>query len=389
MKHSSIGRKTGGLYTISIIGFFATLHVALPSYFNSSFLSTLTEAKNVSLIYGLVALVSIVGLLSMNTVLRKWGNYTTSLSLIIIQMAVFAGIIFADSVYIVAPLFVLGLSITALIGFTLDIFLEKNTDVNHTGGIRGTYMTTLNAAWILSPILGGALIVGTSYANVYLAGLAFLFPLAYLIHKNFSTFVDRPYPDISVRGTFQAVIRNADMIKIFVTNIVLQTFYAWMTVYTPLYMAKLGFSWYEISIIFTIMLIPFVLLEYPLGKLADRKWGEKEMLAIGFIIMGATTCAIAFFDYKSFVWWVILLFITRIGAATAEMMIETYFFKKVPPGDSEMLGMFRVTRPISFFIAPLITLVGLIYVAEAHLFIILGVLCLVTLFPILRLRDTN
>lgn len=389
MKHLGTSKRTHTLYTISVIGFFATLHTALPSYFNSSFLSTLTEAKNVSLLYGLVALVSIVGLLSMNTILRKCGNYATSLWLIVIQMAIFTGIIFADSVYVVAPLFVAALSIMTLIGFTLDIFLEKDTDVNHTGGIRGTYMTVLNAAWILSPLIGGALIVGNSYTNVYLAGLAFLFPLVYLVHKNFSKFVDPHYPDVSVRSTFQNIIRNADLVKIFLVNIVLQTFYAWMTVYTPLYMLKLGFSWYEISIIFTFMLLPFVLLELPLGKLADKKWGEKEMLAIGFIIMGSATCAITFFDYKHFVFWAILLFVTRVGAAMAEMMIETYFFKKVDTSDSEMLGMFRVTRPISFFVAPLITLVGLIYVQESQLFVILGILCLITLFPILRLRDTN
>ena len=387
--HRSTSRKTSTLYTISIIGFFATLHTALPSYFNSSFLSTLTEAKNVSFLYALVALVSIVGLLSMNTILKRWGNYATSLTLIIVQMAIFAGIIFADSIYVVAPLFVAALSIMTLIGFTLDIFLEKDTDVSHTGGIRGTYMTTLNAAWILSPLMGGALIASNLYANIYLAGLAFLFPLAYLVHKNFSKFVDPAYPDVSVRSTFQNVIRNADLVKIFLINIVLQTFFAWMTVYTPLYMSKIGFSWYEISIIFTIMLLPFVLLELPLGKLADKKWGEKEMLAIGFIIMGVTTCVFTFFPYKSFLLWAFLLFMTRVGAAMAEMMIETYFFKKVDKNDSEMLGMFRVTRPISFFVAPLITLIGLIYVEESQLFVILGILCMITLFPIMRLRDTN
>lgn len=388
-KHRGTPRKTSALYTISIIGFFATLHTALPSYFNSSFLSTLTETKNVSLLYSLVSLVSIVGLLSMNTILRRWGNYATSLTLIIVQMAVFAGIIFADSIYVVAPLFVAALSIMTLIGFTLDIFLEKDTDVRHTGGIRGTYMTTLNAAWILSPMLGGALIIGVSYTNIYLAGLAFLFPLVYLVQKNFSKFVDPAYPDTTVLSTFQKVIKNADLVKIFLINTVLQTFFAWMVVYTPLYMSKIGFSWYEISIIFTIMLLPFVLLELPLGKLADRKWGEKEMLAVGFIVMGVATCAFTFFPYKSFVLWAFLLFVTRVGAAMAEMMIETYFFKKVDKNDSEMLGMFRVTRPLSFFVAPLITLVGLIYVEEAELFVILGILCLITLFPILRLKDTN
>ena len=84
-----------------------------------------------------------------------------------------------------------------------------------------------------------------------------------------------------------------------------------------------------------------------------------------------------------------MLFITRVGAAIAEVMIETYFFKKVDDKNPEILGMFRVTRPISYFIAPIITIVGLTYITNPYLFLILGILCLLTLYPILTIKDTN
>ena len=326
----------------------------------------------------------------MNTILPKIGNLRTSLLLIIIQIAVFYGIITSSSASSLIPLFILGMSIINMIALTFDIFLQKNTSIGHTGSVRGIYMTSINVAWVLGPMLGGMLIVGNNYNGVYIAAFALLFPLLYLVYKNFSNFHDAHYVKISTRDAFIKIIRNNNISKIFFINIVLQTFYAWMVVYTPIYLhTVIGFNWQEISFMFTIMLIPFILIEIPLGKLADRKWGEKEMMAMGFVIMSLSTLALALFTVKSVIIWTIMLFITRIGAATAEIMIETYFFKKVDGHDPEILSMFRITRPASYFIAPLITAIGLMYTTDRYLFVILGMICLITLYPILKIRDTN
>lgn len=390
MRHHSSIKKPTALYSIGIVGFFYALHTALPNYFNSSFLATFTDEKTVSIIYLIISLITIFGFLSMNTILRKLGNLRTSLSLILLQIVVFYGLITYQSPYAIISLFIAQMCIASFISLTLDIFLQKNTDIGNTGSIRGLYMTAINTAWIFGPLIGGILIAGNNYKGIYVAAFGLLFPLLYIIYKNFKDFKDSHYVKISARETFVRILRNNDISKIFIINIILQTFYAWMTVYTPIYLFKnIGFDWNEIGIIFTVMLLPFVLIELPLGKLADRKWGEKEILTIGFIIMGISTCALIFFTEKSLVAWAIMLFITRIGAAAAEVMIETYFFKKVDGKDPEMLSMFRTTRPLSFFIAPIITTVGLVYTTDQYLFLILGIICLLTLYPILTIRDTN
>lgn len=326
----------------------------------------------------------------MHTILHKLGNLKTSLLLISIQIAVFYGLITATSVDVIIPLFILAMSIVSLIALTVDIFLQRNTEVGHTGSVRGVFMTVINTAWILGPLIGGMLIIDNDYKGVYIGAFALLFPLLYLVYKNFNNFRDSRYVNFSALQTLSRIIKNRDMNCIFIINIVLQTFYAWMTVYTPIYLHNtIGFDWKDISIMFTIMLIPFVLVDAPLGKLADKKWGEKEMLAIGFIIMGISTGALVLFGIKSFLAWAIMLFLTRVGAAIAEVMIETYFFKKVDGKDPEILSMFRITRPLSFFIAPLIATVGLVYTTEKYLFVVLGIICLLTLFPIFKLKDTN
>ena len=371
------------------MSFFLALHIALPTYFNSSFLSTLTSENNLSLIYSIQAVITIIGLLSMHNILRKFGNFKTAIGLIILQMFVFYGIVNFTSSNVIIGLFILALSIVNLIGFTFDVFLEENTDNEHTGTIRGHYMTVTNSAWILGPLIGGILITGSNYRGIYIAAFALLFPLVYIIYKNFSKFTDPQYPKITLTKTLSALFENRDIAKLMVVNTVLQVFYAWMTIYTPIYLNKvIGFSWSEIGIIFTIMLIPFVLVETPLGKLADSKLGEKEIMAIGYIIMGIATIMLSFIPDKNLAIWAIILFVTRIGAAAAEIMIETYFFKKVDKKDSEILGVFRVTRPLSYLIAPLLTTTALLFTTNTYLFVVLGALCLLTLIPIASIRDT-
>ena len=228
------------------------------------------------------------------------------------------------------------------------------------------------------------------YRGVYIAGFVLLFPLLYLVYKNFSTFKDSHYVHISGYQTIIRILKNKDISKIFLINTTLQTFYAWMTVYVPIYLYNvIHFDWSEISVIFTIMLIPFVLVDIPLGKLADKKWGEKEIMAIGFIILGISTCALTLFEVNSLIIWAAMLFLTRIGAATAEIMIETYFFKKVDGKDPEILSMFRITRPLSYFTAPVIVTIGLVYATDQYLFLIFGIICLLTLYPILTIKDTD
>lgn len=390
MRHKDTIKKSAALYSLAVVGFFSALHMTLPVYFNSSFLNTFVDESTVSFIYLVISIVTIIGLLSMNTILAKIGNLRTSLLLIMVQIVVFYGLITTKSTNIVIPLFILGMSIINMIIFTFDIFLQKSTDAGHTGTIRGLYMTAINTAWIFGPMIGGMLIVGDEYRNIYIASFAILFPLLYLVYKNFNHFKDSKYSNISMRETFIRVLKNKDISKLFLINITLQTYYAWMTVYTPIYLhTHIGFNWQEIGVILTIMLIPFVLVDIPLGRLADKKWGEVEMMAIGFFIMGISTVALSLFTEANIVIWAIMLFLTRIGAASAEVMIETYFFKKIDGTDPEMLSMFRITRPASYFLAPLITTVSLVYIPEKFLFVVLGIMCVSMIYPILKIKDTN
>ena len=162
-----------------------------------------------------------------------------------------------------------------------------------------------------------------------------------------------------------------------------------MVVYTPIYLhSHVGFGWNKIGIIFTVMLLPFALLESPLGRLADEKYGEKEILSAGFVIIAVATAALAFVGGPNFYLWMLGLFATRVGASMIEVMNETYFFKKNSDRDPSIIGLFRMTKPFAYIIAPLFATV-LFFFADYRLsFLVLGMIMLLGLRYSLTLKDT-
>lgn len=384
------------IYTIAVIGFIYTLHLVIPMYSNSSFLNLFADEKLVGYIYMAGAAVTILGFLIAPHIIRKVGNYYSALYLVVIQILLFYGLITFTSPTALTILFILQTAVISMIGLCLDIFLEVYTDGTHVGKVRGMYTAILNGSWVIAPLIGGMIVNGNNnYHDTYVASLMMLFPLMYLIYRNFPRFKDPNYTHLSPWQLVKHVSHNKNWVKLFTANVILQIFYSWMTVYSPIYLNKvmgIGMEWI-LGTIVVVMLIPFPLIQYPLGRLSDEKYGEKEIMSIGFAIVGISTIALAFITSSSVIVWAAALFVTRVGAAAAEIMMETYFFKTVSAKDTAALGLFRITRPISYFVAPLITLVCLSIsktdILQPYMFIVVGVISLISLYPTLTIKDTK
>ena len=163
-----------------------------------------------------------------------------------------------------------------------------------------------------------------------------------------------------------------------------------MIIYMPIYLHQhIGFSWSQIGLIFSIMLVPFVVLDFPLGKLSD-KIGEKKMLLIGFAIISLSVLAIPLIKTQTLLFWTGILFLTRVGAATIEVMSESYFFKIVHEENADAISFFRNTAPLSFIIAPLCAIPVLLFIPSfEYIFFVLGAVLLLGLFTALRLKDVK
>jgi MFS family permease len=136
----------------------------------------------------------------------------------------------------------------------------------------------------------------------------------------------------------------------------------------------LGFDWKEIGVIFTVMLLPFVFIQFPLGRYSD-KIGERKILMVGFFIAATATLALFFID-KHEVWiWALALFLTRVGAATIEVMSDVHFFRQIGKENDEFISVYRNAGPTAYVLAPIAAFVIFLLTPSFNfIFLILGAL---------------
>ena len=123
------------------------------------------------------------------------------------------------------------------------------------------------------------------------------------------------------------------------------------------------------------MLLPFLFVEYPAGWIADRWFGDKELLIAGFIIMGVALAATGLITASTpLIVIAAILFASRVGAALSEAMVESHFFRRVSERDANTISVFRMMRPVGALVAPLFASLLLITGNYVAFFMISGAL---------------
>ncbi len=384
-------KKQHLLHITYFLNFFFALHAFAVLYVNSTVLAEAVGAKAVGVIYALAAVITIWALTFVPKLLKDAGDRRFTLFCIFIEIIAMFGIaVFTNSITIVV-LFILHSVAYRAILVDLDVFLESASTEDTTGVIRGSFLTVGNVALVIAPLLVGLLLGNTEeYGKVYLFAAAVLIPVALMLLFSFRDFKDPRYVRTSLMKTFKKVWERPALRRIVTIDWLLRFFYSWMVIYMPMHLHfYVGLPWDRIGVIFTIMLVPFALFELPLGALADKVYGEKELLIIGLAIMGGATLALAFIDSTSFLVWTLALFATRMGAAMVEVMSETYFFKQVGPHDADIMEFFRSVEPLAYATAPLLASFLLIFSPLPLLFVILGFIILGGIPVAIRLVDTR
>lgn len=378
------------IYLVYMIGFLFALRDAIPTYVASTFLSSFSSELAVGLIYTFAAVISLLCFSIIPLFLKEHGNYKTTLAIASLDLLSIVGLIVSDDPAFLVMCFVVNLVSITLLAFTTDIFLESNSSDKSTGQIRGVYLTSINLAWMISPIFSAFLLTNNEYWKIYAVSAIPLILLIGVVYYNFKKFPDPVYSEPSIFKAASEVWNNRNLRPMFLMNFIVQFFYSWMVIYTPIYLHNhIGLSWTVIGIIFVVMLSPFVMLDYPLGRLADKKWGEKEMLIIGIIITAVSTGSITFITTQSPWIWALILFITRVGAATIEIMSDTYFFKNIDGRDANLVSAFRSMRPLSYVVAPALATFFIQYYKINNLFLTLGIIVFISIFFVVKIKDTK
>jgi MFS family permease len=375
-----------------VLSFLFTLHIAISAYVNSTFLSGIVSEKWVGILYTLASLATLMLLSKSANILKYFGNKRLTLWLLLANMISLFGMIISKNPYIISAAFIVFVSTNTQILFCVDIFIEHFGDKTTVGKNRGLYLTIINLAWMTSPLITAFLITKEGgYQTIYT--LAFIMTIIMTLGLLFSVkkFDDKSYQKTPFLETYRYLKTNHHMLAITMINFILQFFYAWMVVYTPIYLFQhIGLGWSQMGIIFTIMLSPFVIFGLPVGILVDKYHVKKRtLLYIGFIIISTSTFLISTIVTKSVIIWGLILFMTRMGAAIIETTSEIYFFTHVKEEETYLLSVFRDMAPVAYIIAPLLGTVILLYLPFKSLFIILSVLLLTGLYYIPKLMHNH
>lgn len=373
-------------------GLLLALATALPAYVSSTYLSDAAGENVVGSIYALGAIMALV-LLTLAPLLIRFFKFHRLMLVSGLLTAVTALVLAAKpSAFWIVITFALFYALTIFLRLLSDFYLEETTDNKATGTTRGIFLTLINLGWLASPLLAALLIENGGFRLLYItAGLLFM-PLGLLVMQyQTKSGMRRENVWHAFQNLWQAASnKRLNLRRILLVDLWLNIFYALMVVYMPIYLHQhVGLDWSAIGIIFTWMLLPFLLLDYVLGWLADKKYGEKEILLGGIIIAGVATILVSTVSAPVIWLWSALLFFTRVGAASIEVMKETYLFKKIDGDDLDILSLSRNLIPIAYLIGPLIAFIILYFFPLPYIFTILGLSAFLLLPIVWQLADTK
>lgn len=362
-----------------ILVFVSALLLAFNFFFvyfiNSSYLETLVGESWVAFIFAIGAILNIAIFMNAARILSRYGNFKLTLYLSLIEIAVLGGLAASTSQILSITLFIIHQALSPVLLYALDIFLEKISDAANIGSIRGTYLTIMNIPPVVAPIIVGLILTKPEYWKIYLISAIFLVPFVITIIMNFKNFKDPVYTSISFKSSIKSFFADVNLSNIFKDNLILHFFYAVMVLYMPIHLnVNLGFTWPEIGTMFSIMLLPFILFQIPLGSIEDREHDEKQVLITGFLIMSVATILMSFIVEHSFILWTSLLFISRIGASFVEVSTESYFFRHISTENASYVSIFRITRALPYLVIPLISYLVITFLGLQYIFSVMGIM---------------
>src|SRR3989344_3300627 len=133
---------------IYLLGFLLGLHMALPAYLYSTFLSQFVPERFVGLLFAFASLATILLFTQLPKILKAVGNFTVSLAFLMVALISAAWLSIAIDAPTAIVLFVTSYLASSILIFTFDVFLEHVSRDGVTGVVRGTYLVFVSASWI-------------------------------------------------------------------------------------------------------------------------------------------------------------------------------------------------------------------------------------------------
>jgi MFS family permease len=368
--------KRKNLVLLYLLGLILAIANALPAYIQSNFLGQIFSLSWVSIFFASANLITVFAIIFFPKLIKKIGNIASTEIILFLFIFSLLGMSLANHAIVIFIAFIL-LSVTSnLIWINMDILVESFSDDTSTGLTRTIYFTAINLGWIIAPSLSSYLIEIGDYYWVFIAAAICLVPFMAILIKNRHRLRDRGrYRTHPILPTMKKLWKKPNLRSIFFIALLLNLFFSSAVVYIPVYLHQnLGFDWSVLGIMFSIMLVPFIIFEIPAGWLADKYWGEKEIMGTGLAII-IIALFLFFVVREADPWlWGGLLFFSRVGASLVEAMRESYFFKIVSAKDVQYINFFRTTAPLGYLLGTILAIIIIYFYPLQYLFLFIALI---------------
>ena len=277
--------------------FFARYNFYLVAFIFSTFIASYVGITNSGLVAGGASAAAFVALAIMPTIFRRVGTAVVLAGLGAVQVFVLILLAVARAPVVIIVLSILMSCIAYSLFLGLDILLEAMTaDEGETGGVRGTFLTITNLSALIATLTLSVILTDDNYYLVFLSAAALLVPFIVIAATGLPRISSvAPAGRTPASETIRAFFATPYSLKpIMGVHLLLQLYYSWSIFYIPLYLhLNAGLSWHVVAIIMAVSIIPYLIIELPLGWIADKFIGEREILIVGTILLGIGTLALA------------------------------------------------------------------------------------------------
>lgn len=279
-----------------------------------------------------------------------------------------------------------------IITISLSLMVRDFTAEKNLGRTEGVFFVFNNIGWFLGPLIGGVIGRYAGFEPVFmLSGTLFLISLAYILHQN----LIKKHPSLSLpkyepkkiikTGKIKRFFSDKGRVAAYAVHLTFVTWLVFKSVLTPLYITNQGYGSDMAGLVISLSMLPYVLIELPVGKYAD-KHGVRNPIVCGFAIIamclfGVKISPIFFIDAA-------LLVIVNVGSAFIEPLCDFFFFKHVSKEEeNDLYGIFRTADPIGKFAGPLIFSASLMFLPFDWVFVVSGTIFLIAGVAALRIKD--
>ncbi len=356
-------------------------------YVASTYFQQNSKTDNVGLFYLLAYAVVLVILLNLHKSVRAWGKKNIFLLAIAGRTLLMVVLYFSQQAMVNLLSAMAYMACSYLTYVSLDMILESFSRDQSTGRTRGLNLTLASWGFVFGPFISTTILAKFDFTGLFF--ILAIFNLAILLFSIIK--MPETAHDNLVRKTTGEMLsrawRQKNILRIYYVSFVLEFFYALIIIYTPIYLRSLGLSWQEIGYAFTVMLIPFLIIEYPIGLIVDKKKNENKLILMFLTILIFTTAAIFFIHSKEVWLWATILLGTRMGAAGLDVLRDIYFYKRVGGVDVDLIDFYRTACPLAVLVGAAMAGLLLLFLPLPYIFLTVALVVATAIWPVLKLAN--